>query len=108
MNKLSLFVGGALVGGFIETCFAGRRYRPRPVYGFGTLALASAPNPLSAGIRVAAIELATGVLLNADHKLWDYTSHECNLAGHIAFPETLMFGLCAAGVRKFLEASNGR
>ena len=49
---------------------------------------------------VTALELATGLLVNRDHKIWDYRNLPCQYKGQICLPFSLLWvPVCLAGIQ---------
>ena len=55
------------------------------------LALPAALKPLLGAAGITAVELGTGLLVNRDHRVWDYRKVPRNYRGQICLPFTLLW-----------------
>ena len=103
--KLLRYAGGFFVGGSayvgLELLWRGRSHGSMFVAGgtcfllLGELAKREwLPLPVKAvcgAAAITAVELATGLLVNKDHRIWDYRHMPANFKGQICLPYSLLW-----------------
>ena len=114
-NTLLFAIGGSCYTG-LELLWRGRSHWSMFVLGGGCfLAIGklsaryrlSIPGRMIAGSLICtAGELVTGLLLNRDHRIWDYSTVPLNYRGQICLPYCLLWmpvGLAGAEGYRFLD-----
>ena len=57
---------------------------------------------LANALTCTIIEFSMGLIVNADHQLWDYTDNFCNIMGQVCLQNTLAFGVAASLIAWFV------
>lgn len=115
-NALLFAIGGGCYTG-LEFLWRGRSHWSMFVLGGGCfLAIGklnrrfrlSVPGKMVTGSLICtAGELVTGLLLNRDHQIWDYTGVPLNFRGQICLPFTLLWMPLSLAAGCIYEAAEG-
>ena len=101
------FFTGALAFPLLELCWRGRTHPSMAVAGGVSLSAIGRinkrikgviPRGIAGGCAITAVELAMGLALNKDHRIWDYSHLPCNLSGQICLKYSALWAVLCAGL----------